>query len=201
MDYLVELILVIPALLLAVTAHEFSHAKVADVLGDPTPRHYGRLSLNPIKHLDPIGALMILLVHIGWAKPVPINPSYFRNPRQGMLYVSLAGPLANFTVAFFVGLVFRFTQNILPDLLLLMLFFVVEINIWLGLFNLIPIPPLDGSKILAAFLSQETLRAYLAFEGYGMILLILLLTVFRPAFLMVFVPLHNLLRYLFLGFA
>lgn len=201
MDYLVELILVIPALLLAVTAHEFSHAKVADVLGDPTPGHYGRLSLNPIKHLDPIGALMILLVHIGWAKPVPINPSYFRNPRQGMLYVSLAGPLANFTVAFFVGLVFRFTQNILPDLLLLMLFFVVEINIWLGLFNLIPIPPLDGSKILAAFLSQETLRAYLAFERYGMILLILLLTVFRPAFLMVFVPLHNLLRYLFLGFA
>ncbi|MDP3012615.1 MAG: site-2 protease family protein, partial [Candidatus Subteraquimicrobiales bacterium] len=138
---------------------------------------------------------------IGWAKPVPINPSYFKDQRRGTVYVSLAGPLANFTAAFAAGLIFRFSQNILPHFLLLILVMIVEINIWLGLFNLIPIPPLDGSKILSALLPSEALKTYYSFERYGIILLILLLTVFRDVFLRIFLPLHNLLSYLFVGFA
>src|SRR3989339_47042 len=154
------------AILIAITVHEFSHAKVADVLGDPTPRQAGRLTLNPIAHLDPIGFLMLILVRFGWAKPVPINPYNFRNPRQGSLYVSLAGPLSNFFLDWVLGIILK-SLPAYPDLVGTIFFYTIWINLALGVFNLIPIPPLDGSHILEYFLPPHQLEGFYRLQQYG----------------------------------
>lgn len=148
-------------LLIAITVHEFMHAYVANYLGDPTARSEGRLSLNPAKHLDPFGTLLLLLVGFGWGKPVPVNPSNFKNPRLGELLTSLSGPLSNFVMAFIFALLLRF----LPESSLIPLFgIIIYINLILCAFNLLPIPPLDGSKILwAVFPSIDIV----AFERIG----------------------------------
>lgn len=184
------LIFRLPALLIAVTVHEYAHGRVAYALGDPTAKEHGRLSLNPIRHLDPIGSLMVVIFGFGWAKPVPVNPGYFKDPRRGMLLVGIAGPLTNFTAAFALGrLVLPFvpTRGV-AEILAVIVFQAVFINIALGIFNLLPIPPLDGSNVLAAFLPRAMLASYRAIERYGFIILILLLTVFGSGFQVVFGP-------------
>ena len=129
----------IPALLFAITIHEYAHAQCADSMGDLTPRYMGRLTFNPMAHLDPIGALLLVVAGFGWAKPVAINASNFRNRKEGMLKVSIAGPAANLFLCFLDG-VYRF-------LLWMQLY-----NVWFAFFNLIPVPPLDGSKIVSELL-------------------------------------------------
>ncbi|MFW5722100.1 MAG: site-2 protease family protein [Desulfohalobiaceae bacterium] len=178
-------ILTVP-ILMAVTFHELAHGYVAYRLGDPTAKNAGRLTFNPIKHLDPVGTLALFLVHIGWAKPVPVNPSYFRDPRKGMLYVSIAGPATNFVLAVCFALLFYVlnfafynlsspqTSEVLIRPLAMMCLYGVQINLALGVFNLLPIPPLDGSNLLAAVLPRQAAHSFLQFGQYGFIVLILL---------------------------
>ena len=166
----------IPALLIAITVHEYAHARVAYAYGDPTARLQGRLSLNPFKHLDPIGTLMLLVAGIGWARPVPINPYRFRSRRGGLLAVSLAGPLSNFITAFATLLVWVLLARAgLPRWAYGMLEMTAVINIVLGVFNLIPIPPLDGSKVLTAVAPASVLAVYRQVETYAPILLFFLI--------------------------
>ena len=161
-----QLILTAMAALVALTIHEFAHGYVAYKLGDDTAKSLGRLSLNPIKHLDPFGAICMILFHFGWAKPVPINPTNFKNPRKGFAITAIAGPATNLIVGFFTAFlylfffsIFRETGNAFIDnfeinLLLFLLYF-FSINIGLGVFNLIPIPPFDGSRILYVALPKK----------------------------------------------
>jgi Zn-dependent protease len=169
-----ELLFLLPAVLLAVTVHEFAHAFVADRLGDPTPRQLGRLTLNPLAHLDLLGTLFFVLFFFGWARPVPVNPRNFANPRQGMLQVALAGPLANVTVAFVIGFVLK-TQGLPSPLWGELAAMLVGINVVLAVFNLIPIPPLDGSRILEGLLPAEQATAYRRIQPYGTIIILVLL--------------------------
>jgi Zn-dependent protease len=169
------LVLLLPSVLVAVTVHEFAHALVADRLGDPTPRRLGRLTLNPLAHLDFFGTLFFILFSFGWARPVPVNPQNFAHPRQGMLQVALAGPLANVTVAFTVGLLLK-THDISGTLWgTLLASMVVWINVVLAVFNLIPIPPLDGSRILESLLPLEHAAAYARIQPYGTLVIFVLL--------------------------
>jgi Zn-dependent protease len=165
------LILYVIIILISISIHEFAHAKAADVLGDPTPRLSGRLTLNPLAHLDPIGFLMLLIIRIGWAKPVPINPYNFKNPNTGMMIVGLAGPFSNFIIAWVLAI---FLRNIpAPHYLLYdALTAAIWINLALMVFNLLPIPPLDGSRIFTQYLPIET-QMYL--ERYGFIILVMIL--------------------------
>ncbi len=170
----------------AVTFHEVAHGWVADRLGDPTPRLAGRLTLNPIKHLDPIGTLVFFVTRmIGWARPVPINPLNFRDPRRGMMWVALAGPAANVVLAMGCGVLYRtltslpvsaaspFANVLIP--LVLMLHIGVVVNLGLALFNLIPVPPLDGGRILAGLLPRERAEVLSRIEPYGFLILLLLI--------------------------
>lgn len=171
---------------LGITCHEVAHGYVSYLLGDPTAKLAGRLTLNPLKHLDPIGTLTLLVTQlIGWAKPVPINPSYYKDYRRGILYVSLAGPLANFAVMIFFALILKIivlvSQNpgaasaeyILRPMINIAVAGVF-INAILGTFNLLPIPPLDGSKILACLLPGRMAARFMQFERYGFVILLLL---------------------------
>lgn len=171
-----DMIFRIPALLIALTVHEYAHARTAVALGDPTPRFMGRLTLNPVAHLDPIGLLMLWLFKFGWAKPVPINPSYFKNYRQGMVMVSLAGPVSNMILA----LITAFMIGILAKLQLLsgdwvkILWLTYNYNIILAIFNLVPIPPLDGSKVLSSLLPGRQGHIFDQLEQYGPFILMAL---------------------------
>lgn len=169
------LLLRVIAILVAVTVHEFAHAWAADRLGDPTPRTRGRLSLNPVVHLDPIGSLLLLLAGFGWAKPVEVNPRYFPDPRRGMLVVAAAGPLANVATALLLGLVYQLglvEPGAWPGSLLLTVIF---INAVLAIFNLLPVPPLDGSKILSGLLPAAQARSYDRLAQFGPLLLLALI--------------------------
>ena len=171
----VELIYTIVALLIGVTFHEFAHAWVADRLGDPTPRYHGRLTLNPLKHIDPVGLIMLVIVQFGWAKPVQVNPNAFRgNRRLGWTLVSLAGPGMNFALAFLSILaIYLGGRALAPAQGLLSTIF--GYNVWLGAFNLLPIPPLDGMHALYGLLSYEA-RAAMDYIGqFGWIIILLLI--------------------------
>lgn len=174
---LVDLLLSLPALILALTIHEYAHAKVADKMGDPTPRLAGRLTLEPWAHLDPIGTLMLVLYRFGWAKPVPINPRNFRDPRRGILYTSLAGPISNFAMATIAVLLWALTLPLLSRVAHLGTVFqyIFILNVYFGVFNLIPIPPLDGSKVLMALLPGRQAYSFSRLEPYGPIILIVFL--------------------------
>ena len=171
LDQLAEWIVKIPVLLFAITVHEYAHARTALLLGDPTAKLSGRITFNPISHLDPFGAICLFLFNFGWAKPVPINPRYFRNPRMGSLWVSLAGPLVNLGVALLTGILIRYflfpSQGYLTVLITMLL-----MNIGLGLFNLLPIPPLDGSHVLESLLPENALVTYRQIERYAPIVLV-----------------------------
>jgi len=155
MSYILSKLLILPGILLAISIHEFSHGFVAVKLGDDTPLLQGRLTLNPLKHIDPLGFLCLFLVGFGWAKPVMINSRNFKNPRRDDLLVSIAGPLSNFITAFiFVGLM-KLADMFLPDTQLTQIIWIVlrgtvTINLVLMVFNLLPIPPLDGHHILGS---------------------------------------------------
>lgn len=166
------LLVAAPGLLLALVLHEYAHARVADRLGDPTPRAAGRLTLEPLAHLDPIGTLLLVVFGFGWAKPVPVNPWYFRNPLAGMALVAAAGPATNLVLAFLTFVVWDLWQP--AGLVGLAVQHVAVINVYLAVFNLIPIPPLDGSRVLRAFLGRS--GSWLdALEPYGGLLVMLLL--------------------------
>lgn len=173
-----SLLFTAPVILLAIICHECAHGWVSDKLGDPTPRNSGRLTLNPLKHLDPIGTLCMLFFHVGWAKPVPINPTYYRNRKKGIIYVSLAGPVTNFILAFislFIeGLLVKFGSNSSSVIWVLcqLAYYSAVINIGLGLFNLIPLPPLDGSKIVGE-LSNKISGFYWKYQRYWRIVLLI----------------------------
>ena len=167
------------AVLLCITVHELSHGYVAYRLGDPTAKNMGRLTLNPIKHIDIFGLLMLFLVGFGWAKAVPVDMRNFRSPKLGMAVTALAGPVSNMLLATLALLVraaiIPFYGGAVVDALITFLELVAVISIGLGLFNLIPIPPLDGSKILFAFLSGEMYYKLMRYERYGFIILIALM--------------------------
>jgi Zn-dependent protease len=171
-----ELFTRIPVILIALTVHEFSHAYAALRCGDDTARRMGRLTLNPLAHLDPLGTICLLFAPIGWAKPVPINPYYFRNPRRDEIIVSAAGPASNFAMAVIAAVMFKVSLDILHvngnSLLFLFLFYGVLINIALGLFNLLPIFPLDGSHILKNILPRHMAEKMEQLRQYGMFIII-----------------------------
>ncbi|MCK4359825.1 MAG: site-2 protease family protein [Candidatus Cloacimonetes bacterium] len=179
MNPIAQFFILIFPILYALTVHEFSHGYMAYLLGDDTAKKAGRLTLNPIKHLDPIGTIMLFIVKIGWAKPVPINPYNFRNIKRDTAYVALAGPLANFISAVIFSVIFNIFKPTVfmleKNVFLLILFYTIFINIALGLFNLIPFPPLDGSKILGAFLSDEAYFRYQRFERKGVLILVIII--------------------------
>lgn len=157
-DLLIDLLISVPAVLLCLSVHEAAHGFAADALGDPTARSAGRLTLDPLRHLDPIGTLCLLFFHVGWAKPVPVDTRYFKHPRRDIALVSLAGPLSNFLLALLAMFLREplFSSSV-PVIVALGLFChtTAVMSIGLGVFNLIPVPPLDGSKVLFAFLPRE----------------------------------------------
>jgi len=185
-------VLVIITSLISLTVHEVCHGYAALKCGDPTARNFGRLSLDPTKHLDPMGTLAMLLFGFGWAKPVPVNSRYFKNPRKGMAITALAGPLSNFVMAFFAtgimllcrsvwvsyvnstGITEGFTFNVLRILYMFFYYF-QSLNMTLGVFNLIPVPPLDGSRILLVFLPPKAYFGLMKYERYISLAIIFLL--------------------------
>lgn len=168
------------ALLVGLTFHEFSHALLADQLGDRGPRAMGRLTLNPIPHIDPIGALMLVVAGFGWAKPVMVNPAALRDGRRGMAIVAFAGPIANMVVAVAFAAVFRVLDLAGGDdgFFVRLVALIVQLNVLLAIFNLIPIPPLDGYNVLLAFLPPRQAMVVRQYAPYGVIVLLLL--VFMP---------------------
>ncbi len=166
------------AFLLALSIHEYAHGAASYRLGDPTPAYAGRLSLNPLSHLDFLGTLAFIVslqagVGFGWAKPVPVDPRYYRDYKKGLLLVGLAGPLANFTLAVFFSIPLKL--GLVTNLWIEFLYINILINISLGVFNLIPVPPLDGSKVLYGLLPHRYTYRWHKFEQYGPIILLLLL--------------------------
>ena len=158
--------------------HELAHGFDANKLGDHTAKNQGRLTFNPFAHLDPLGTIMIFIFGIGYAKPVPVNPMNLKNPKRDMALVSLAGPVANIIMAF--GCCFCYVACFkfgFSDIFMLFFYFAALVNVSLAVFNLLPIPPLDGSKILAAFLPNKVYYKYMKYERYVMIAVMLLLFV------------------------
>lgn len=192
-----EMLIALPAIVIALTFHEYAHGKTADLLGDHTPYYQGRLTLNPLPHIDWVGFLMLFIFHFGWAKPVQVNPYNFKNIsiKKGMMLVSLAGPGMNILLAFIGLVLYKYLLpyqdlewGIMASSLLQPL---VYINLILAAFNLIPLPPLDGSKILAGLLPDSGAHLLYSLEQYGPLILLLLIVTGIAG--KVFLPLANLL--------
>lgn len=182
----------IPALLFAISIHEYAHAQCADSMGDPTARYMGRLTFNPMAHLDPIGAILLVVAGFGWAKGVPINVNNFRNRREGILKVSFAGPAANLFLCFLAALMMALLgrMGMLSDGLYKFLFWMQLYNVWFAFFNLIPVPPLDGSRILSELLpAKQSWQFNEIVDRYGLYILIAL--VFTGITSMIINPLAN----------
>jgi Zn-dependent protease len=185
-SWLINFLITLPVILFSLSFHELMHGYSAYRLGDPTAKNMGRLSLNPLSHIDPIGFLAMVFFHVGWAKPVPINPMYFKKPKRDMAISAVSGPLSNFLLAFIFSFVYVALYRLglknasvfdskAFSVLFTMVGYMVTLNIGLGVFNLIPIPPLDGSKILYAFLPNRIVYKILPYERYiqfGMLILL-----------------------------
>jgi len=224
-ESIIQILIALPAVILSLSTHEFAHAFVSYKQGDPTAKNMGRLTLNPLTHLDIIGFLSLLLFSFGWAKPVPIQPSYYKNPLKGTMYTSLAGPLSNFALAIVSIIVFFIFTLLTPTEYLiaiiygsistlsgirLLLFIVyqvilsfISINLLLGIFNLIPIPPLDGSKILMGFTSYKVAAFIHRIEPFGWVIIIVLSmtgilnVIFTPVFYLSYIfRLENFISFL-----
>ncbi len=161
-------VLYLIALLAAISIHEFSHAFVADKLGDPTPQRQGRVTLNPRAHIDLMGILFLFMFGFGWGRPVQFDPFNLKNPRRDAALISVAGPISNFLLAFLITIVLKIT-----DLQFLIIF--IQLNVMLGVFNLLPIHPLDGFKIVGGLLPEDKAREWYQLERYGILFLILLI--------------------------
>jgi Zn-dependent protease len=169
-----QIMLMAPPFIFALTFHEFAHAWSANKLNDPTAKNEGRLSLNPLVHLDPVGTIMLFIVQFGWARPVPVDTRNLQNPRRDMMWIALAGPLSNVILAFVSGFLL-FNISATSEMMVMlkqMLAISIRINLILCFFNLLPVPPLDGSKILTGLLPQEQAYQYSKLEQYGPGLLI-----------------------------
>ena len=179
-------LLLLPILLASLTLHELAHAYVATHLGDPTPREHGRLTLNPIAHLDPLGTITFVITYFltsflfGWAKPVEVRPAYFRRPKQHMAVVAAAGPMTNFVIALVCAAVL--VHGSLHGRLGEVVGLTYMLNLVLGIFNLLPIPPLDGSRIVGAFMSDYTYSRWSALDQYGMFAIFGIIVVFGRQF-------------------
>jgi len=197
---IVEILITLPAILISLSVHELAHGFAAYKLGDPTAKFMGRLSLNPLRHIDPIGFICMMLFRVGWAKPVNVDTRFFKKPKRDMAICALAGPLSNFALAFVFSFITVFLYyigittglyftSVVFDVVFQMISCMVYLNLGLGVFNLIPIPPLDGSKILYRFLPDRVLWKILPYEKYAQFVLFLLL------FLDVLsVPLHGVVN-------
>lgn len=185
---LTSLLFVLPCVLIALTVHEVAHGWMAYKLGDPTARNLGRLTLNPLKHLDPIGALCMILFHFGWARPVPINSRYFKNPRRDMALTAAAGPVSNFIMALAGMLLYHILAAVFSAFpastsfayyiqyaAIMLVWYFHTLNLSLGLFNLIPVPPLDGSRIFLVFLPAKYYFGIMKYERYIQLALLLML--------------------------
>ena len=195
------LVLLIPVLLFALVFHEFSHGWVANKLGDPTAKYAGRLTLNPMAHLDLLGSLMILFVGFGWAKPVPVDSRYLANPRTDMMKIAFAGPASNLLLAFIAGSLIRLTGNM--GVLSSMLIMFAQINIMLAVFNMIPIPPLDGSQIFSGLMIRHNPDLVIKLQVYGPqilmgLILFGMLTRISPIWWLIS-PFVNFFMFLFVG--
>lgn len=212
---LLELLFTIPGVLIAITFHEFAHAKVADKLGDDTPRREGRISLNPLAHIDPIGFVMLLFAGFGWGKPVNVNPRNYNRDismEKADAIVSVAGPIMNFLLALVFGIIYMaifkicgiaVLSNTVGSIIMQMMLYVITINIGLGVFNLIPLPPLDGSKVIKPILPAKAKAFFENNEYYFYILFVILWitgiagTIISPIINIVFKGLVNLLSLIF----
>lgn len=182
-DKIIIIIIQLVALVLSIILHEIAHGFVAWKLGDPTAKQANRLSLNPLRHIDPFGSIILPLILVvtgspvllGWAKPVPFNPGYFKNIKQGVMAVGAAGPMTNFTIGFLAAFIFRFFDLTFNSYAGLFLGQLCVINIILAVFNLIPIPPLDGSRVVVGLMPDNMAKAYLSLERYGFIIIFALL--------------------------
>jgi len=170
-------ILSISAFVVAITLHETAHGYVAYRLGDPTAHSAKRLTLNPLAHIDPFGTVLLPLFLaltgapvFGWAKPVPFNPGYFKDPQKGTMLVGAAGPATNLVVAVLAGMLYR-ALPVLPPIPRAFLELLCIVNVYLAVFNMIPIPPLDGSRVVVGFLPPHLVRAYLSIERYGFLII------------------------------
>lgn len=199
-DDIGHLIAGVPGIIIAMVVHEYAHARVAYALGDYTPQMQGRLTLNPVAHIDPIGLVMLFFVHFGWAKPVQINPMNFSNPRRDDILVSLAGPASNLITSFVALIVLVLLAKMdfpLSDGLLVVFNLIIIYNINFAIFNMLPIPPLDGSHILRNLLPYDLARAYAQLERYSFIFLIIIIA--TPVLSYVFVPLQRFILGIFKG--
>ena len=183
MNTISQLIIMAPPLLLALTLHEYAHGYVAYRLGDPTAKNAGRLTFNPLSHLDPIGTIAFFFIKFGWAKPVPVNPVYFQDPRRDMLWVALAGPVTNLALAVISALLIKTfilaaAYIPIPQMILVPTYLMLVASVWINLvlciFNFLPIPPLDGGRIMTGLLPADLARTYASFEQYGFIVILIL---------------------------
>ena len=173
---IIDMLTMLHGILIALTFHEFAHGLAAYAMGDDTAKNAGRLSLDPMKHIDPIGFIMLFIMRFGWAKPVPINENNFRHERLGLFFVSIAGITMNLILALIFQLILFFTADIVQlSAYVDVMRGIVWINIMLAAFNLLPIPPLDGSKIIYTFLPRNLRFTFYKYESYGSIILIILL--------------------------
>ena len=180
-------VLLLPVIVASMVLHELAHAWTAWRLGDPTARRMGRLTLNPVPHIDPLGTAMFALTYFaagvmfGWARPVPVMPAYFRHPQRGMAVVAVAGPVTNFVIALVLTAVWQHARPS-GETALDVLELAIVVNIVLGVFNLLPIPPLDGSRIVGVFMDADTYRRWSALDQYGMLALLALFLLFQRPF-------------------